>query len=173
VLSAQDNLGGTGAWLTTYRVNNGTYDSGWLTYTKPFNLTSLRDGNYTIAYNSTDNVGNVEVTHQISITLFSWNCVFEDSYGRGTVLKINTAYKFFQFIAPGKDYGIRKTSCMQICGSVIIINHCDSQLKLMTIAVNAKLDLCMAIAWDKQTGKTYYLVHKPIWQLRREQQLLD
>jgi hypothetical protein len=171
-LAATDT--GSGVNLITYRITNSTsYDSGWLTYAKPFNLSSLREGNYTIAYNSTDNVGNVEATHQISVTLFSWNYVFKDSYGRGTVLKINTAYKFFQFIAPGKDYGIRKASCMQICGRVIIINHSDSQLTLMTIAVDTKIDLCMAIAWDKQTGKTYYLVHIPKWQLRQEQQLLD
>lgn len=61
-LLAEDNQGGSGVASTTYHVYNGTYDSEWLNYTKPFNLTSLCDGNYTIGYNSTDNAGNVELT---------------------------------------------------------------------------------------------------------------
>jgi hypothetical protein len=156
-----DDWTGSGVAETAYRISNSTYDSGWTHYATPFNLTSLRDGNYTIAYNSTDNVGNVETTHQISVTLFSWNYVFEDTYGRGTILKINTAYKFFQFIAPGKDYGIRQATCMQQCGRAIIINHCDKQLRLITAAVDTKLDFCVAVAWDLQTRKQYFLMDKP------------
>jgi hypothetical protein len=69
-LTATDNPGGTGVALTVYRISNSTgYDSGWLTYTKPFNFTSLGDGNYTIAYNSTDNIGNVETPNTQEITL--------------------------------------------------------------------------------------------------------
>ena len=64
-------------------------------------------------------------------------------------------------MAPGKDYGIRKASYMQVSGRVIIINHSDGQLKLLTTAVDTKLDVCIATAWDKQTGKMYLLVHAP------------
>lgn len=67
MLTATD--AGSGVQLITYRINSTSYDSGWLTYTKPFNLTSIRDGNYTIAYNSTDNVGNVEITNNLNVTL--------------------------------------------------------------------------------------------------------
>jgi squalene-hopene/tetraprenyl-beta-curcumene cyclase len=67
-LAATDT--GSGVNSTAYRItNSASYDSGWLTYVKPFNLTSLRDGNYTIAFNSTDNVGNVEDTNSMNVTL--------------------------------------------------------------------------------------------------------
>ncbi|MEM3628630.1 MAG: hypothetical protein QXE06_04590 [Candidatus Bathyarchaeia archaeon] len=94
--------------MVAYRVFNSNYDSGWQTYTGPFNLAGLTDGVYTIEFNSTDNLGNTETTNSVQITLFSWNYIFTDSYGRGTILKINIAHKFFQFITPDKDYGIRE-----------------------------------------------------------------
>ena len=103
-LTATDNPGGTGVALTAYKIRNATYNSGWLTYTETFYLTELTDGVYTIDYNSTDNANNVEPTNTINVTLFSWNYVFTDSYGRETSLKINTEHHFFQFITPDNDY---------------------------------------------------------------------
>lgn len=151
---------GSGVKLITYRINSTSYDSGWLTYAKPFNLTSLGDGNYTIAYNSTDNVGNVETTHKIDVTLFSWSYVFKDSDGRGTMLKINLAYKFFQFIAPDKDFGVKYDSKMvQLCKQVIIICYEDKEMRLGATAVDDRT--CLAIAWDKQTCKNYWLIEHP------------
>jgi len=153
---------GSGAKSTAYRIANSTgYDSGWLTYTKPFNLTSLRDGNYTIAFNSTDNVGNVETTHQVNVTLFSWSYVFKDSDGRGTILKVNTAYKFFQFIAPDKDFGVKYDPKMTVLKRVIIICYGDSEMRLIATAVDDKIDFCSAIAWDKTSNKKYLLIDKP------------
>ncbi len=67
VLAAIDT--DSGVKSTAYRINSTSYDSGWLTYTKPFNLTLLSDGNYTIAFNSTDNAGNVEATNAVNVTL--------------------------------------------------------------------------------------------------------
>jgi hypothetical protein len=151
---------GSGVYSTAYRIYNATYDRGWQTYTTPFKLTSLTDGTYTIEYNSTDNVKNTETTHAINVTLFSWNYIYQDTYGRGTTLKINLAHKFFQFIAPNKDYGIRKATYMKQCGRAIIIQHCDSELRLITVAVDTKLDFCYAMAWDTQTRKCYFLIDK-------------
>jgi len=152
---------GSGVQLITYRINSTSYDSGWLTYTAPFQLTSLTDGDYTIAYNSTDNVNNTETAHTINVTLFSWNYIYQDTYGRGTTLKINLAHKFIQFITPNKDYGIRKATCMKQCGRAIIIEHCDKQLRLITVSVDTKIDFCYAMAWDLQTRKCYLLIDKP------------
>lgn len=61
---------GSGVNSTAFRIasSNG-YDSGWLDYAGPFKLASLRDGNYTIAFNSTDSVGNVENTNKMNVTL--------------------------------------------------------------------------------------------------------
>ena len=122
-------------------------------------LTSLRDGNYTIAYNSTDNVGNVETTHYINVTLFSWNYIFEDSFGRGTILKINVKHKFFQLITPDKDYGIRQAIYMRKCGITIVIRYCNEEIRLISVAI-PKFDFCIAIAWDKQTCTRYFLLDK-------------
>jgi hypothetical protein len=60
---------GSGIYSIAYRIYSVTYDSGWLTYMKPLNLTWLCDGNYTIAFNSTDNVFNVENTNYFNVTL--------------------------------------------------------------------------------------------------------
>jgi hypothetical protein len=158
ILEATDT--GSGVYSIAYRINSTTYNSGWQTYTTPFKLTSLTDGAYTIEYNSTDNVQNTETTHATSVTLFHWNYVYQDTYGRGTTLKINLAHKFFQFIAPSKDYGIRKATCMQQCGRAIIINHCDKQLRLITASVDTKIDFCYAMAWDLQTRKCHLLIDK-------------
>ena len=155
-----DDGEGSGVYSITYRIYNGTYDSGWLPYTGPFYLTSLADGVYTIEFNSTDNLGNTEATNSIQVTLFSWNYIFTDSYGRGTTLKINLAHKFFQFITPDKDYGIRNATYMRVYNRAIIICHKDNELKLATISVDTQLDFCIAYAKDIQTGKEYWLIDK-------------
>jgi squalene-hopene/tetraprenyl-beta-curcumene cyclase len=159
-LNATDNPGGAGVALTAYKIRNATYASGWLTYTEPFYLTGLTDGVYTIDYNSTDNANNVEPTNTINVTLFSWNYVFTDSYGRETTLKINIEHHFFQFITPDNDYGIRNATYMRRCGRAIIIKHYDNELRLITVAIDTKLGFCVAVAWDAQTGKRYFLIDK-------------
>jgi len=159
-LEAYDNAG-SGIYSIAYRIYNDSHDSRWLPYTEPFYLAGLADGAYTIEFNSTDNLGNKEPTNSIQVTLFSWNYIFEDTYGRGTTLKINTKHKFFQFITPKKDFGIRNATYMRQCGRAIIIKHYDSELRLNTIAVDTKLDFCIAIAWDLQARKCYILIDKP------------
>ena len=62
---------------------------------------------------------------------------------------------------PDKDYGVRKASYMQQFCRVITILHCDKQLRLITAAIEIKLDFCMATAWDLQANKQYSLVDKP------------
>jgi PKD repeat protein len=160
-LEATDDAG-SGVHSIAYRIYNSAYDSGWLPYTEPSNLTALDDGVYTIEFNSTDYAGNIEATKSIQVTLFSWNYVFEDSYGRGTMLKINIEHKFFQFITPDGDYGIRKATRMQVYRArFIIIQHRDDELRLITLTIDTKLDFCVAIAWDVETSTRYFLIDKP------------
>jgi len=45
-------------------------------------------------------------------------------------------------------------------GRTIIIQHCDKQLRLITVAVDTKLDFCIAYAKDTHTGKQYWLIDK-------------
>jgi hypothetical protein len=100
----------------------------------------------------------VELTE--SGDLYVWQYVFKDSYGRGTTLKINTAHKFFKFVTPDKDYGIRNATYMRVFDRAILINHYDKELRLTTVSVDTKLDFCVAIAWDLQTRKQYFLIDK-------------
>ena len=64
-----DNLGGSGVAFTAYKMRNVTYDGEWLTYSGPFYLAGLADGQYSISYNSTDNVGNMEQTQNATVIL--------------------------------------------------------------------------------------------------------
>jgi hypothetical protein len=71
-LSAEDNVGGSGVATTGYRIRDAAfYNSGWTASTPPmeFHLTGLSDGEYFIDFNSTDNVGNIETTHTVSVIL--------------------------------------------------------------------------------------------------------
>jgi len=156
-LNASDH-GGTGVALTTYRMRNDTYESGWTPYTRPFHLAGLSDGIYAIDFNSTDKADNMEPINTINVVLFSWDHTFTDTYGRNTVLKINLVHRFFQLITPDKDYGIRKATYMQQCINTIIIRHYDNELQLTTFTIDTKLDLCIATIWDLQNGKCYFLL---------------
>jgi hypothetical protein len=166
-LTAGDGTG-SGVAETAYRISNSTYDSGWTRYAAPFNLTSLSDGNYTLAFNSTDKAGNIETTNKFNLTLFSWTFVFHDSDGRGTTLKINTQYKLFQFTAPAKDFGVRNDPKMTVLKNVIVICYNDGTMRLVAAAVVGRLDSCAAVTWDKQTGKTYWLIDTPNWRGRND-----
>lgn len=70
-LTAEDNEGGTGVALVGYRIYNATYDFGWTTSPLPieFHMSGLADGEYSIDYNSTDNVGNTEPTNTQKVIL--------------------------------------------------------------------------------------------------------
>jgi hypothetical protein len=55
---------GSGISIIEYRILSTGYDSGWLTYTVPFNLSGLDEGSYTISYRSTDNLGNTQTQYE-------------------------------------------------------------------------------------------------------------
>jgi hypothetical protein len=93
------------------------------------------------------------------VSAVSWEYVFTDPK-RGTTLKISTDDKYFQFIAPDKDFDIKYDTNMIILKRAIIICYEDSEMRLITIAVDIKLDFCYAMAWDKQTRKCYLLIDK-------------
>lgn len=152
-LSAFD--AGCGVASTEYGINGGP----WIIYTGPFSLAGP-DGTYTIDYRSTDNLGNTETTGTAQVILFNWDYEFEDTFGRGTILKINIAHKFIQLITPDKDYGIRQATRMWV-GKTIVIYHVDTELRLIAFSVNnTKRDYCIATGWGKSTGRIY-LLDKP------------
>jgi len=49
---------------------------------------------------------------------------------------------------------------MKVCRRTIFIWHKDDELRLITLALDTKLDFCVAIAWDKQTRTRYFLIDK-------------
>ena len=89
----------------------------------------------------------------------TWEYVFEDSR-RQTVLKISTDDKYFQFITPDKEFLVKQDSDMKVLKRVIVIRYEDWEIKILAIALDTKLDFCLAIAWDVQTRKTYFLLDR-------------
>jgi hypothetical protein len=68
-IMAEDNPGGVGVASTFYRINNVSFDTDWIEYLTSFQLKSLTDGNYNLAYYSVDGLGNAEPTNQVTIYL--------------------------------------------------------------------------------------------------------
>lgn len=161
-LVSTDDVNGSGVASTWYRILDtslGIID--WIPYSNPFSLSGLVDGTYTIEYYSIDQSGNREHPKNESVTLFSWDYVYEDCYNRQTILKINTPFKFIQFTTPDHNYGIIETFYMIVTGRTIIIRYSDERLFLTAVAVDEWMDFCFAFAWDRHIGKRYVLVDKP------------
>src|SRR5271157_323271 len=66
-LAPADNAGGSGIMATSYRITANGVAGSWTGYTIPFTLGSAANGTYTIAWNSTDNEGNLEGTHHLTV----------------------------------------------------------------------------------------------------------
>jgi hypothetical protein len=94
-------------------------------------------------------------------TPISWEYVFKD-ITRGTMLKISTDDKCFQFTAPDKDFGVKYDPRMFIKYGIIVICYGDTEMRLTATAVDGYFYYCTALAYDKQTRKTYALIDKPI-----------
>ena len=98
-LVATDNTGGSGVQATFYQVTANGVAGSLMTYSVPFTLGSPANGTYTIAYYSTDNVGNVEGTHHLTvyidtiapITMLSFNTVYAPNYVNAATLFTLTA----------------------------------------------------------------------------------
>jgi len=163
-LNAEDD---TGVASTFYRVYNDTFATDWMEYYEPFVLVGFDDGKYSIEYYSIDNAGNVEQTNTVTVILFSWQYTYED-YEKGITLKINANHRFFQFITPDKDFGIRQATIMYesyvtvYCNGeyvslpAIIIRHNDGELRLLAYA-GTEVPFCYARAVDYETGNRYML----------------
>jgi hypothetical protein len=95
-----------------------------------------------------------------AMSAISWEHVFKDPK-RGTILKISTDDKYFQFVAPGKDFGVKYDPKMKVLNHVMTICYQDSKMCLAAVAVDDRIDSCFATAYDKQTRKTYVLIDKP------------
>jgi len=138
-------------------------------------LIGTSDGNYSfvlaLSFNGTSSIvldyGMISEgeTHQYCASIsatgetrtIAWEHVFRDTK-RGTILKISTDDKYFQFIAPDKEFSIKEACKMVVYKYSIVIWHKDSEIELGTIAIDTKIDFCFAIARDMQTRKSYLLV---------------
>lgn len=102
---------------------------------------------------------NPDGTYTPKMAPISWEYIFKDPIRGARALKISTDDKFFQFVAPDKDFGVRHDAKMTQLKQGIIICYDDKQMRLTATAADDKT--CLAIAWDKQTCKTYYLIQHP------------
>jgi hypothetical protein len=124
-------------------------DVGFYSTTETLNITAGQRQTFTT------------VASQNGLTLYVWQYIFKDER-RGTELRINTDDKYFQFFAPGKDFGVKYDPKMFVRYGVIVICYGDSEMCLTATAVNG-VHFCTAIAYDKQTRKTYWLFDMPNW----------
>jgi hypothetical protein len=116
--------------------------------------------NCTIKQEERQEYGIISVGEELQTV--SWEYVFRD-LKRGTVLRISTDDKYFQFIAPGKDFGVKYDPRMFVKRNIIIICYGDSEMRLTATAICSNFDFCTATAYDKQTRKTYLLIDKSDW----------
>ncbi|MGB9779084.1 MAG: hypothetical protein ACPLW8_06715, partial [Candidatus Bathyarchaeales archaeon] len=64
-------------------------------------------------------------------------------------------------VASNRDFGVKYDPKMVMLKHVIVICYEDKEMRLIATAVDDKIDFCSAVAWDKQTRKTYLLIDKP------------
>lgn len=92
-LIAEDNIGGSDVAYSSYRVYDASYDTGWLTYTEPFNLLGPVDGPIRIDYRSTDFAGNVESTNTQPVILDNTAPVITDTNFEGLALQDGVTFE--------------------------------------------------------------------------------
>jgi parallel beta-helix repeat protein len=97
--------------------------------------------------------------------MITWEYVFNDCI-QGTTLKISTDDKYFQFIGQSKDFGIKQDPNMKVTCYGILICYSDTDMSLVAIAGTGRFKFCTAIAFDKPTHKTYWLMWTPFLQGR-------
>lgn len=97
---------------------------------------------------------------ETGLSLYFWQYIFKDSK-RGTELRINALDKYFQFIAPGKDFGVKNDPKMIFCRNTIVICYNDKEICMAAIATTGKTIACTATLLDKQTHKLYVLISCP------------
>ena len=97
---------------------------------------------------------------ETGLELYVWQYVFKD-IKRGTELRINTEDEHFQFIAPDKEFSMKEACEMVVRKHSIFIWHKDEEIKLVTNAVDTRIDFCFAYATDMETGEKYLLIGKP------------
>jgi len=97
---------------------------------------------------------------ETGLKFYVWQYVFRDSK-RETELRINTDDKYFQFITPDKTFSVKYDPDMFVYKHFVFICYKDDELKLVTLAVDTRLDFCFAYVKDMQTSQRYLLIDKP------------
>lgn len=89
----------------------------------------------------------------------SWEYTFEDCC-RKTTLKISTDDCYFQFIASDRDFGIKHDTDMLVDHGLIAIFYKDGEMLLTASALTGRFNFCAAVAFDRQTRRTYLLLDR-------------
>ncbi len=113
---------------------------------------------YPEPYSYEDRIGGFNQSRIEVIPTISWEHVFEDER-RDTMLKISTDDKQFQFIAPEKEFSVKRDLDMILTDDLLFIYWRDDELVLWSLVVaTPKGSRCVAIAMDVETGTRYRLV---------------
>lgn len=100
----------------------------------------------------------IEVFETGQMTSATWEYIFKDTK-HGTTLKISTDDKYFQFIAPSKDFGIKHDLKMIVYRNTVTICYSDKEMCIAAIATTGKTKTCAATVLDKQTRRLYLLIY--------------
>jgi hypothetical protein len=156
--------------ITLHNSNSGPYS---------IIVTGTATGNYTVSikytnatqiaiqsFNGTISTGESKYYSALfseteQMTSIFWEYMFNDAK-RGTMLKISTNDKYFQFTAPGKDFGVKRDPNMNVICGAFVISYKDSAMQLVAAGSDDIVSFCTATARDRQTGKQYLLVQKPV-----------
>jgi hypothetical protein len=111
-LTAADDAGGSGVASTSYRIDGGP----WQTYTAPITITA--DGTHTVDYYSTDNAGNTEATHTLTIKIDATKPVITYTGNAGSYSPFQTVSIQCSAVDPSPGSGIdpAATSCADVSG---------------------------------------------------------
>lgn len=117
---------GSGVASTTYKISNGTYDSGWITYTDTFTLpTWLNNDAYHITYNSTDNLGNIETENVFTVLLRNPvvnTCMTDDDFNKITRFQAVFEAEDDDDNDGTKYYELEETIPEEFCFNILVEN---------------------------------------------------
>jgi hypothetical protein len=137
----------------------GTYNLTVSTYNLSSRLTTTYFGNISTEKTQTF---TVDISAAV-LKLYAWQFIFED-LKRHTLLRLNVKEKYFQFIAPDKEFPVLNASRMVVLhNEIILVWYNDFETRAFIAAIPS-MDFCFAFVYNKELHKLYFLLDKAGWE---------